>query len=135
MVTDIPELRHYIAQHLDLDTLKAFSLVCKAWYLDAQPILWSRFKCRVPQKCSKSPVKHAVWLDTIRKNAISFRDIHYFGDMKPPTLEIYDILLDLCHSLVSIMMCISAWQFRGPVCRWEETLRPLIEQNLSLIHI
>jgi hypothetical protein len=78
-------------------------------------------------------VKHAVWLDTIRKNAISFRDIHYFGDMNPPTLEICDILLDRCHSLVSIMLRISGWHFCGPVCYWEETLRPLIEQNRTTL--
>ncbi|KAK3806661.1 MAG: hypothetical protein J3Q66DRAFT_406799 [Benniella sp.] len=129
MVTDIPELRHYIAQYLDLDTLKAFSIVCKAWYLDAQPILWSRFKCEAPQRCSLSPAKYALWLDAIRKNAILFRHIRYLGYREPTTPEIYDILLGRCHSLVSIMMHISASHFRGPVCRWEETLRPLIEQS------
>jgi len=129
MVTDIPELRHYIAQYLDHDTLKAFSLVCKAWYLDAQPILWSHFGCLVPQERSVSLEEYALWLDTIRKNAISFRHIYYLGYREPIALEICDILLGQCHSLVSIMMRISASHFQGPDCRWEETLRPLIEQN------
>jgi len=129
MVTDIPELRHYIAQYLDFRTLKAFSLVCKAWYLDAQPILWSHFECEVPEECSVSLVKHALWLDAIRKNAILCKHILYLGYKEPIAPEICDVLLDRCHSVVSIMMCISAWQFRGPVGCWEETLRPLIEQN------
>jgi len=129
MVADIPELRHYIAQHLDLDALKAFSLVCKAWYLDAQPILWSHFECEVPEECSVSLVKHALWLDAIRKNAILCKHILYIGYKEPIAPEICDVLLDRCHSVVLIMMCISAWRFRGPVGCWEETLRPLIEQN------
>jgi len=69
MVTDIPELRHHIAQYLDFATLKAFTVVCKAWHLDAQPILWSRFKYEVPEKCSVSQEEYADWLDTIRMNA------------------------------------------------------------------
>ncbi|KAK3806671.1 MAG: hypothetical protein J3Q66DRAFT_392775 [Benniella sp.] len=136
MVTDIPELRHHIAQYLDFNTLKAFSVVCKAWYLDAQPILWSHFKCRVPQEPSVSLEEYALWLDTIRKNAIFFRHILYLGHREPIAPEICDVLLGRCHSLVSIMMRISAWQFQGPVCRWEETLRPLIEQNrITLRHL
>ncbi|KAK3806668.1 MAG: hypothetical protein J3Q66DRAFT_421354 [Benniella sp.] len=129
MATDLPELRQHIAQYLDFDTLKAFSVVCKAWHLDAQPILWKRFECQVPQKCSASPEEYTFWLDTIRKNAISFRHICYYEDNEPIAPEIRDILLGQCHSVVSIMMRISAWQFLGPVCRWEETLGPLIEQN------
>ncbi|KAK3806665.1 MAG: hypothetical protein J3Q66DRAFT_358187, partial [Benniella sp.] len=129
MATDLPELRHHIAQHLDFDTLKAFSVVCKAWYLDAQPILWSRFVCRVQQERSVSPEEYALWLDTIRKNAFSFRDIWYLWYMEPIALEICDILLGQCHSLVSIMMRISSSHFQGPICHLDETLRPLIAQN------
>ncbi|KAK3806673.1 MAG: hypothetical protein J3Q66DRAFT_406812 [Benniella sp.] len=129
MVIDIPELRHYIAQYLDFDTLKAFSVVCKAWHLDAQTILWKRFDCQVPQKCSASPEEYAFWLDAIRKNAISFRYICYVEDKEPIAPEIRDILLGQCHSLDSIKMNISSRHFQGPVCGWEGTLRPLIGQN------
>ncbi|KAK3806670.1 MAG: hypothetical protein J3Q66DRAFT_406808 [Benniella sp.] len=129
MATDLPELRQHIAQYLDFDTLKAFSLVCKAWYLDARPILWSCFKCRLWQGSSASPEEYALWLDTIRKNAMSFRRICYVEYREPLAPEIRDILLGQCHSVVSIRMDISSWQFQGPVCHWEETLRPLIEQN------
>ncbi|KAK3806664.1 MAG: hypothetical protein J3Q66DRAFT_445255 [Benniella sp.] len=129
MATDLPELRHRIAQHLDFDTLKAFSVVCKAWYLDAQPILWGHFGCTVPQERSVSPEEYAFWLDAIRKNAISFRDIWYYSYMEPIALEICDILLGQCHSLVSITMRISSSLFQGPICHLEETLRPLIAQN------
>ncbi|KAK3806666.1 MAG: hypothetical protein J3Q66DRAFT_358189 [Benniella sp.] len=128
MITDIPELRHHIAQYLDFATLKAFSVVCKAWYLDAQPLLWSNFRCRVPQECS-APEEYTLWLDALRKNAISFRDIWYVWYMGPLPPEICDVLQGRCHSVVSILMRINAWEFQGPVCRWEETLRPLIEQN------
>jgi len=129
MATGLPELRQHIAQYLDFDTLKAFSLVCKAWYLDARPLLWSRFKCEVPQKCSESPEKYALWLDAIRKNAISFREIRYFGDREPTTPEIYYILLGRCHGVVSIRMYVYTSHFQGPVSCWEDTLRLLIEQN------
>ncbi|KAF9359423.1 hypothetical protein BGX34_008365 [Mortierella sp. NVP85] len=84
MATDLPELRQHIAQYLDFATLKAFSLV--------------------PQECSASPEKYAHWLETIRKNAISFRHIIYFGDRDPIAPEIYDIMLDRCHGLVSISL-------------------------------
>ncbi|KAK3806667.1 MAG: hypothetical protein J3Q66DRAFT_406805 [Benniella sp.] len=129
MATDLPELRRHIAQYLDFDTLKAFSVVCKAWHLDAQPILWSLFECQVPQECSASPKEYTFWLDTLRKNAISFRHICYVEDKEPIAPEIRDILLGQCHSVDSIMMDISSRRFRDPVCGWEETLGPLIRQN------
>ncbi|KAK3806675.1 MAG: hypothetical protein J3Q66DRAFT_445264 [Benniella sp.] len=129
MATNLPELRRHIAQYLDFDTLKAFSVVCKAWYLDARQILWSCFKCRVRQQCPASPEEYTLWLDTIRKNAISFRHICYVEYREPLAPEIRDILLGQCHSVVSIRMDISARHFQGPFCHWEETLRPLIEQN------
>ena len=129
MATNLSELIRPIAQYLDFATLKAVSLVCKAWYLDAQPFLWSRFKCQVPQECSVSPEKYALWLDTIRKNAISFRDIWYLGSKEPTTPEIFDILLGRCHSLVSIRMHISSSHFQSPAGCWEDTIRSLIERN------
>ncbi|KAK3806662.1 MAG: hypothetical protein J3Q66DRAFT_406800 [Benniella sp.] len=129
MATELPELRQRIIQYLDFATLKAFSLVCKAWYLDARPLLWSRFKCEIPQECLVSPEEYALWLDTIRKNAISFRHIRHFGDREPTMPGIYDTLLDRCHSLISIRMLISTSNFPSPVVCWEDTLRSLIEQN------
>jgi len=129
MVTDIPELRHYIALYLDFGTLKAFSLVCKEWYLDARPILWCRFSCVVPPKCSESPEEYAVWLETIRKNAISFRRIYYFGYNDHSKPEICDVLLGRCHSLVSIEMLLASGNLRNDWRCWEEKLRPLVEQN------
>ncbi|KAK3806669.1 MAG: hypothetical protein J3Q66DRAFT_445260 [Benniella sp.] len=126
MATDLPELRRHIAQYLDFDTLKAFSVVCKAWYLDAQPLLWSCFKCQVPQECSASPEEYALWLDTIRKNARHICYVVYRELLSP---GIREILLGQCHSLVSIRMDISARHFQDPVCGWEETLRPLLAQN------
>ncbi|KAK3806674.1 MAG: hypothetical protein J3Q66DRAFT_406813 [Benniella sp.] len=130
MATNLPELRQYMAQYLDFDTLKAFSVVCKAWYLDARPILWSCFKCR-PEV--DSPEEYALWLETIRKNAISFRHIWYYDDMAFCVPGIREILLSQCHSLVSIRMDISARHFQDPVCGWEATLRPLIEQNRIIL--
>ncbi|KAF9359421.1 hypothetical protein BGX34_008363 [Mortierella sp. NVP85] len=129
MATDIPELIRHIVQYLDSVTLKAFSLVCKAWYLNAQPILWSHFVCRVPQKCSESPEEYALWLDTIRKNAISFRHISYLGALNPTTPEIYDILLGRCHGLVSITTYVVKSHFLGPIYCWEDTLASLIKTN------
>ncbi|KAK3806672.1 MAG: hypothetical protein J3Q66DRAFT_406811 [Benniella sp.] len=126
MATDLPELRQHIAQYLDFDTLKAFSVVCKAWYLDARPILWSCFKCQVPQECSASPEEYAFWLDTIRKNA---RHICYvvYRELLAPGIR--EILLGQCHSLVSIRMDISVRHFQDPVFGWEKTPRPLLAQH------
>jgi len=50
--TDLPELRQHIARHSDLATLKACSLVCKAWNLDVHSILWKSFVYAVPERCS-----------------------------------------------------------------------------------
>jgi len=131
MATDLPELRQHIAQYLDFATLKAFSLVCKAWYLDARPFLWGCFKGWVLQKCSASPEEYALWLDAIRKNAIWFRHIRDFGvhdtsctrDLRYLAGSMPQPRLD--HNAYFL----KTFSGRGTVCRWEETLRPLIEQN------
>ncbi|KAK3806646.1 MAG: hypothetical protein J3Q66DRAFT_421325 [Benniella sp.] len=98
MVIDIPELRYFIVQYLDFVSLKVFALVCKAWCHDARPLLWKHFSCN-SRMCSVSSEEYPVWLDTIHKNANSFRHI-YNNDGH--ISEILDILLDQCHSLVTI---------------------------------
>ncbi|KAF9366370.1 hypothetical protein BGX34_003649 [Mortierella sp. NVP85] len=129
MAINLPELRQHIAQYLDSTTLEAFSLVCKAWYLDAQPILWSRFS----SKTSWSPAspEYVLWLDTIRKNASSFKHTCHDEYDEPIAPEIRDLLLDRCHSLVSIELNVAEVNVENPCCNWEETLRPLIVQNMA----
>ncbi|KAK3806644.1 MAG: hypothetical protein J3Q66DRAFT_374976 [Benniella sp.] len=127
MAINLPELRQHIAQYLDSTTLEAFSLVCKAWYLDAQPILWSRFSSKAPWSPGSS--EYVLWLDTIRKNADSFK--HTFHDEydEPIVPEIRDILLNRCHSLISIELNVAEVNVENACHNWEETLRPLIVQN------
>jgi len=127
MAIHLPELRQHIAQYLDSDTLEAFSLVCKAWYLDAQPILWSRFSSKAPW--GPASPEYVLWLDTIRKNANSFKHTYHDEYDEPIVPEISDILLDRCHSLVSIELNVAEVNVENPCRNWEETLRPLIVQN------
>ncbi|KAK3806653.1 MAG: hypothetical protein J3Q66DRAFT_445245 [Benniella sp.] len=123
--TDLPELRQHIARYLDFDTLKTFSLVCKAWHLDAHPILWDRFSCTVPWECSAklSPRRHAAWLDTIHRNASLFRHVHYNIDSGPIVPEVRDLLLGRCHGLVTIDAIVTAPKF------FDRTLVSMIKQN------
>ncbi|KAK3806657.1 MAG: hypothetical protein J3Q66DRAFT_421343 [Benniella sp.] len=124
MVIEAPELRQHIARFLDFSTLKAFSLVRKAWYFDAHPVLWDRFSCKVPRSLSSK--EYTVWLDTIRKKANLFRHIHY-DQFKPIEPQIRDLLLDQCHGLVTIeTIVIDSQDLAG---YWEGTFRPLVQQN------
>ncbi|KAF9366367.1 hypothetical protein BGX34_003646 [Mortierella sp. NVP85] len=124
----IPELRRHIVRYMDFDTLKTFSLVSKACYLDAHPILWEHCSCKVPWKDPISPEEYIVWLYKIRRNACSFKHIYYMEyDARRP--EIGDILLERCHSLVTIEVAIAVIDRWNPYRHWEETLRPLVEQN------
>jgi len=124
MVIDVPELRQHIARFLDFGTLKAFSLVRRAWYLDAHPVLWDRFSCKVPRSLSSK--EYAVWLDTIRKKANLFRHIHH-DQFKPIEPQIRDLLLDRCHGLVTIETIVIDSQDLARY--WEGTFRPLVQQN------
>ncbi|KAK3806650.1 MAG: hypothetical protein J3Q66DRAFT_358145 [Benniella sp.] len=124
----IPELRRHIVQYMDFDTLKTFSLVSKACYLDAHPILWEHFSCKVPWKNLTSPEEYIAWLYKIHRNARSFKHIYYMEyDARRP--EIGDILLDRCHSLATIEVTVAMIDRWNPYRHWEETLRPLVEQN------
>ncbi|KAK3821787.1 MAG: hypothetical protein J3Q66DRAFT_334306 [Benniella sp.] len=130
--TDIAELRQRIARHLDRPSLKACSLVCKAWYLDFHSVLWERFSYEMPKRCLKSPEQRAAWLDIVSKKAHLFRHIHHNNSRKDIVPELRDILLDRCHDLITIEAFITSVKPRTPVWNpvyWEETLRPLIEQN------
>ncbi|KAK3806651.1 MAG: hypothetical protein J3Q66DRAFT_406789 [Benniella sp.] len=123
----LPELRQHLAQYLDFETLKAFSLVCKAWYLDAHPILWKHFSCRVPWKFPTSS-GYAVWLEAIRENARSFRHVHNI-ECNERAPEIGELLLDRCRNLITIDAAVVMMDVGNPCRYWEETLRPLVEQN------
>ncbi|KAK3806658.1 MAG: hypothetical protein J3Q66DRAFT_406795 [Benniella sp.] len=130
MATNLPELRQHIAQYFDFDTLKAFSLVCKAWYHDARPLLWKHFSCKISRECSSSPEEYALWLDTIRRNANSFRHICYnYSHFKPVASEICNLLLDQCHGLVTIGGNVTMTDAQDPSPYWKATLMPLIKQN------
>ncbi|KAK3821784.1 MAG: hypothetical protein J3Q66DRAFT_386522 [Benniella sp.] len=130
--TDIAELRQRIARHLDRPSLKACSLVCKAWYLDFHSVLWERFSYEMPKRCLKSPEQRAAWLDIVSKKAHLFRHIHHRNSRKDIVPELRDILLDRCHDLITIEAFVTSVKPRTHVWNpvyWEETLRPLIEQN------
>ncbi|KAF9366365.1 hypothetical protein BGX34_003644 [Mortierella sp. NVP85] len=128
MAADLPELRQHIVQYLDFDTLKTFSLVCKAWYLDAYAILWKHFSCKAPWENPASSEGYPFWLDTVRQNAHSFKHI-YNMEYNERTPEIGNLLLDRCHGLVSIDGAVTMIDIQDPGRYWEETLRPLVEQN------
>jgi len=119
-----PELGQGIIQYLGFDTLKAFSLVCKAWYLSSHPVLWKHFSCKAPTTSEE----YTIWLDTIRRNASSFKHIYDigYGERAP---EIGNLLLDRCHSLVTVEAVVTRMDAQNPCHHWEETLRPLIERN------
>ncbi|KAF9350340.1 hypothetical protein BGX34_001271 [Mortierella sp. NVP85] len=127
--TDIAELRQRIARHPDRPTLKACSLVCKAWYLDFHSVLWEHFTYELPKRCANSPEEQAAWLDIISKKAHLFRHIHHGNFRKDIVPELRDILLDRCHDLITIEAYIADVKPRTPICYWRDTLRPLIEQN------
>ncbi|KAF9359418.1 hypothetical protein BGX34_008360 [Mortierella sp. NVP85] len=127
MAAEIPELSQHIVQYLDFDTLKTFALVCKTWYLAARPSLWKHFTYEVPLACW-SQEEHANWLSTIRRNAGSFRHI-YRNSSKPIPGYVSDLLLDQCRSLVTIEAFVFVTDVRNPCRYWEETFKPLIEQN------
>ncbi|KAF9359414.1 hypothetical protein BGX34_008356 [Mortierella sp. NVP85] len=125
----LPELRQHITRYLDFETLKVFSLVCKVWYLDAYPILWDRFSCKVPWWCSMTPEEYEVWLEIIRRNASSFKHIYHDECDEPISPRIRDLLLDRCHDLATIDAAVAVTDFQNPYHYWEGTLEPLIEQN------
>ncbi|KAF9356311.1 hypothetical protein BGX34_009997 [Mortierella sp. NVP85] len=127
--TDLPELRQHIARHLDLVTLKACSLVCRAWHLDFHSVLWERFSYKVPRSCTESLEKRAAWLDITSKKAHLFRHIYHGEYRRAIDPGVRDILLDRCHGLITIEVFVAGIRVWDPVRYWEETLRPLIEQN------
>jgi len=127
--TDLPELKQHIARHLDFATLKACSLVCRAWHLDFYPVLWDRFTYRIPKSLLESPEEYATWLDFTSKNAYLFRHIYGENIIRPMPPEIRDILLDRCHGLITIEVSIAGTKDLDHVRHWEETLRPLVERN------
>ncbi|KAF9359417.1 hypothetical protein BGX34_008359 [Mortierella sp. NVP85] len=129
MATDIPELRQHIARYLDFDTLKAFSLVCKAWNLDAHPVLWQRSHCRIPWWKLMFPDKNRAWLHTFRKNAPSLRHIYNDGHNEPIAPKVCETLLEQCHGLITVEAILNAIDGYSLTGYWEEVLRPLIEQN------
>ncbi|KAK3821717.1 MAG: hypothetical protein J3Q66DRAFT_386493 [Benniella sp.] len=127
---DLPEMKQHIARHLDRATLKACSLVCRAWHLNFYPVLWDRFTYnKVPEGLLESPEEYATWLDFTSKNAHLFRHIYGENIRKPMPLEIRDILLDRCDGLITIEVSIVYGRESDPVRYWEEILRPLIERN------
>ncbi|KAF9360136.1 hypothetical protein BGX34_007928 [Mortierella sp. NVP85] len=128
-VTDLPELRQHIARYLDLDSLKACSLVCKTWHLDFHTVLWRRLSYKVPISLLVSPGALSTWLDTISRKAYLFRHVYHKGSIRAMVPEIRDILLDRCHGLIAIEAFVAGVKNGDPVRYWEETLRPLIEQN------
>jgi len=127
--TDLPELRQHIAPHLDLVTLKACSLVCRAWRLDFHSVLWERFSYKVPRSCTESLEEHVAWLDITSKKAHLFRHIYHKEYRRAIDPGVRDILLDRCHGLITIEAFVAGIRILDPVRYWEETLRPLIEQN------
>ncbi|KAK3821719.1 MAG: hypothetical protein J3Q66DRAFT_334090 [Benniella sp.] len=127
--TDLSELRQRIARHLDLATLKACSLVCKAWHLDFDPFLWECFTYQAPKRRIEAPEEFAAWLDITSKKAHLFRHIPDRLTKKSMPPEIRDILLDRCHGLITIEVSIVYGREPDTVRYWEGTLRPLIEQN------
>ncbi|KAK3806655.1 MAG: hypothetical protein J3Q66DRAFT_115641 [Benniella sp.] len=123
-----PELREYIVQYLDFTTLKYFSLVCRAWRLSAHPALWKHFSCKVRRVNLTSSEEYTVWLETIRKNAHSFKHIYDIkNDVRTP--EIGELLLDRCHSLVTVEAASIRRDTQNTPRFWEEALGPLIERN------
>jgi hypothetical protein len=127
--TDLPELRQHIARYLDLDSLKACSLVCKAWHLDFHTVLWRRFSYKVPQSLSESTGELSRWLDIASRKAYLFRHVYHKESRRAMVPEISDILLDRCHGLITIEAFVGGVKGGDPVRYWEETLRLLIEQN------
>ncbi|KAF9348263.1 hypothetical protein BGX34_002587 [Mortierella sp. NVP85] len=126
--TDLSEVRQHIARHLDLDTLKSCSLVCKTWHLDFHPVLWELFTCKVPKQCSESPEKYATWMDITSQKAHLFRHIYDGKTRGPMPPEIRDIVLR-CHRLITIEVSVAENEYSDPIHYWEETLRPFIERS------
>jgi len=127
--TDLAELRQHIARYLDLDTLKACSLVCKAWHLDFHSVLWECFSYKPPKDLSESSEEYATWLDITSRKAHLFRHIYHkeYRKFIPPRIR--GILLSQCHGLITIEAFIDGIKGQGPSRNWEETLRFLIERN------
>ncbi|KAF9348262.1 hypothetical protein BGX34_002586 [Mortierella sp. NVP85] len=127
--TELPELRQHIARYLNFGTLKACTLVCKAWHLDLHSVLWRRFSYKDPESLSKSPEEYATWLDITSRKAHLFQHICHKEYRRPTAPEIRDILLDQCHGLITIEAFVTGVGAWGLVRNWEEILWPLIEQN------
>ncbi|KAK3821714.1 MAG: hypothetical protein J3Q66DRAFT_155574 [Benniella sp.] len=127
--TDLPELRQHFARYLDLDSLKACSLVCKAWHLDFHSVLWRHFCYKVPKNLSESAEELSRWLDIASRKAYLFRHVYHKESRRAMVPEISDILLERCHGLITIEAFIARVKGGDPVRYWEETLRPLVEQN------
>ncbi|KAF9348264.1 hypothetical protein BGX34_002588 [Mortierella sp. NVP85] len=126
--TDLPELRQRVARYLDLATLKSCSLVCKAWNLDFHSILWERFACTAPERCSESPEEYATWIDIISRKAYLFQHIYHRESRNGIAPDIRDILLDRCDGLITIE-AFTGVEDLNPIWYWQQTLRPLIERN------
>ncbi|KAF9360135.1 40S ribosomal protein S28 [Mortierella sp. NVP85] len=126
--TDVAELRQHIARYLDLDTLKACSLVCKAWHLDFHSVLWECFSYKPPKGLSESSEEYTTWLDVTSRKAHLFRHIHHkeYRRFIPPRIR--GILLSQCHGLITIEVYIDI-KGQGSSSNWEDALRALLERN------
>ncbi|KAF9161487.1 hypothetical protein DFQ26_004508 [Actinomortierella ambigua] len=119
---DISELRRLIGFHSQGRGLKACALVCKAWHRDFQPMVW-RILGAPPPGFFRDRAHVDAFYHSVKKNITWVR--HIRAEHIDELSILLPILLDNCHSLISI----EVWaRFTSDMVRWA----PLIKQNRGL---